>query len=281
LVSKIYDVDFYHVDPQDYLIDYDELEKKAFSFRPRIIVSGGTAYPREIDYERIGSIAKKVGAYYLADVSHEAGLIAGGAAKRPFEFADVVSMTTHKTLRGPRGAIIFSRADISRKIDSSVFPGIQGGPHNEVIAGMAIALEKARHKEFREYATQTVRNARVLSSKLMDLNIPLVTSGTDKHLILIDLRPMELNGTRVAASLERAGIIVNKNSVPYDSASAFNPSGVRLGTPAVTARGMREKEMEKIADFIGEVMVNLENEKVLRRIRREVKNLCSDFSDIF
>lgn len=163
LVSKIYDVDFYHVKPDDFLINYADLEKKAINFKPKIIVSGGTAYPREIDHKRISGIAKKVGAYYLADVSHEAGLIAGGANTSAFPYADVVMMTTHKTLRGPRGALIFSKKDLSSKIDASVFPGIQGGPHNEVIAGIAIALEKDKSAEFKRYANQVVINAKALA----------------------------------------------------------------------------------------------------------------------
>lgn len=281
LVSKIYDVDFYHVKPDTFLIDYDELEKKATTFKPRIIVSGGTAYPREIDHKKISEIAKKVGAYYLADVSHEAGLIAGGVNISPFPYADFVMMTTHKTLRGPRGALIFSHADLSAKIDSSVFPGIQGGPHNEIIAGIAIAVEYAKTKEFKDYASQVVKNAKTLGEKLMDLKIPLITDGTDKHLLLIDLRPLEVSSASVATSLEKAGIIVNKNTVPYDTASPFNPSGIRLGTPAITARGMKESEMKKIGEWIADVITHPEDVKLLKEIGSEVKDLCSKFSDIF
>ncbi len=278
LVSKIYDVDFYHVEPGTFLIDYKELEKKALQFKPKIIVSGGTAYPREIDHKKIAEIAKKVGAYYLADVSHEAGLMAGEVNLSPFPYADVVMMTTHKTLRGPRGALIFSHIELSPLIDSSVFPGIQGGPHNEIIAGIAIALEKAKSREFKSYAKQIVVNAQTLANKLIDLKIPVITNGTDKHLILIDLRSLEVNGSTAALALEKAGIIVNKNTVPFDTASPFNPSGIRLGTPAVTTRGMKEKEMEIIADWIGDVITNLDNEKRLKEINNEVKKLCSKFS---
>ncbi|HSX49061.1 MAG TPA: serine hydroxymethyltransferase [Candidatus Saccharimonadales bacterium] len=281
LVSKIYDVDFYHVSPENFLIDYEELEKNAQSSQPKLIVSGGTAYPREIDHKKISEIAKKVGAYYLADVSHEAGLIAGGANTSPFPYADFVMMTTHKTLRGPRGALIFSRADLSKKIDSSVFPGIQGGPHNEIIAGIAVALGNAKTKEFKDYANQIVKNAKALATTLMDLKIPLITEGTDKHLLLIDLRPLEVNSSSVAIALEKAGIVVNKNTVPYDTASPFNPSGIRLGTPAITARGMKEKEMEKIGKWIADIITHPENEKLLKEINSEIKDLCSKFSDIF
>ncbi len=275
LVSKIYNVDFYHVDPESYLINYDLLGVQANRIKPKIIVSGGTAYPREIDHKRMGEIAKKVGAYYLADVSHEAGLIAGGANSSPFLYADVVMMTTHKTLRGPRGALIFSKIDLSGKIDSSVFPGIQGGPHNEIIAGMGIALEKANSKSFKIYAKKVIENAQTLANKLIDLKIPVITNGTDKHLILIDLRPLEVNGTAVAKDLETAGIIVNKNTVPYDTASPFNPSGIRLGTPGLTTRGMGKKEMEQIGEWIAEIIVNPNSAK---KIAGEVRKLCNDYS---
>ncbi len=274
LVSKIYNVDFYHVDPKTYLIDYDKLEKQAIKFKPKIITSGSTAYPREIDHKKLGEIAKKVGAYYLADVSHEAGLVAADVNTSPFPHADVVMMTTHKTLRGPRGALIFSHADLGAKIDSSVFPGIQGGPHNEIIAGIAIALQKANTKEFKVYAKKVIENAQVLANKLIDLKIPVVTSGTDKHLILIDLRPLEVNGTAVANALETAGIIVNKNTVPYDTASPMNPSGIRIGTPAITARGMGKKEMEKIADWIAEIIINKDS---AAKIKSDVRKLCNAY----
>lgn len=274
LVSKIYDVSFYHVEPDTFVIDYDKLQSLAESIKPKIIVSGGTAYPREINHKRMGEIAKKVDAYYLADVSHEAGLIAGGAITSPFPYADVVMMTTHKTLRGPRGALIFSHAELSNRIDSSVFPGLQGGPHNEVIAGIAIALREAKSKKFKTYSNQVVKNARSLAAKLIDLKIPIITNGTDKHLLLIDLRSLEINGTIAGANLEKAGIIVNKNTVPYDTASPFNPSGIRLGTPAITARGMKEKEMKIIAEWIAEVLVN---EDSADKISKEVKNLTRKF----
>lgn len=300
LVSKIYDVDFYYLNPETFLIDYDALEKKAKAFKPKIIVSGGTAYPREIDHKRIGEIAKSVGAYYLADVSHEAGLIAGEANTSPFPYADAIMMTTHKTLRGPRGALIFSRKELSAKIDSSVFPGIQGGPHNETIAGIGVALEKANTVEFKKYAGQIVKNAKELALELKDLGFDLVSGGTDKHLILIDLRNKELNGWFVAWALEAAGIVVNRNTVPNDTATSFYPSGIRLGTPAVTTRGMKEKEMKIIAGFIGDVVNHLEKielpEEVAKRneilkefkenlkkdkfyegIRGEVKKLCVKF----
>src|SRR5260221_1048213 len=183
-------------------------------------------------------------------------------------------MTTHKTLKGPRGALIFSRADLSARIDSSVFPGIQGGPHNEIIAGIAIALEKANSKSFKTYAKKVIENAQTLANKLIDLKIPVITNGTDKHLILIDLRPLEVNGTAVANDLETAGIIVNKNTVPYDTSSPFNPSGIRLGTPAITTRGMGKYEMEQIGEWIAEIIVNPDSAK---KIAGKVRKLCHNY----
>lgn len=274
LVSKIYDVDFYHVKEDDFLIDYDTLEKQVDKIKPKLIVSGGTAYPREIDHKRISKIAHKIGAYYLADVAHEAGIIAAGVNSSPFPFADFVTMTTHKTLRGPRGALIFSKTEFSKKIDSSVFPGIQGGPHNEIIAGIAMALEKAKSKEFKDYAKQVIINAKTLAQKLIELEIPVITNGTDKHLLLIDLRPLEVNGSLVADNLELAGIIVNKNAIPFDTATPFNPSGIRLGTPAVTVRGMKEKEMDQIGDWIAEIIVNPNS---ISKISNGVKEMTRRF----
>lgn len=299
-VSKVWNVDFYHVDPNTFLIDYDKLEKQAKKFKPKLIISGGTAYPREIDHKKISEIAKKVGAYYLADVAHEAGLIAAGVNKSPFPYADVVTMTTHKTLRGPRGALIFSKKDLAEKIDSSVFPGIQGGPHNEVIAGIAVALEKTKTKEFKSYAKQVVVNAQALSLALKDLGFNLITGGTDKHLILIDLRPMEINSWFAGWALESAGIIVNRNTIPYDASSAFYPSGLRLGTPALTVRGMKEPQMKIIAELISDVIIHLgkkdiptdkekrsislkeflaetKKDKFLQEKRKEVESLCKKF----
>lgn len=254
LVSKIYDVNFYGVSQDDCLLDYDEVLKKAREVKPKLIISGGTAYPREIDYKKMSEIAKEIGAYYLADVAHEAGLIAGKAATSPFVFADVVTMTTHKTLRGPRGAIIIARKELIETINLAVFPGLQGGPHLNTIAGIAVALQKARTTEFAQYASQTVENARVLAQELIDRKYTVISKGTDKHLVLIDLRNKEISGWHLALALEKIGIVTNKNSVPFDTASAFYPSGIRLGTQALTVRGMKEKEMMTIADLIDEVV---------------------------
>ena len=246
LTSKIWDVEFYHLDPKTLVLDYEAIGKQAKEIRPKLIISGGTAYPREIDHQRLAEIAKVVDAYYLADVAHEAGLIAGGVNRSPFPFADVVTMTTQKTLRGPRGALIFSRQGFSAKIDSSVFPGLQGGPHLHTIAGIAICLEKTKTREFRKYANQTVVNAKKLGRRFLENGFDLVSGGTDKHLILIDLSNKGINGWFVAWALEKAGIIANRNTVPRETSSAYYPSGLRLGTPAITVRGMKEKQKELI-----------------------------------
>ncbi|EKE05060.1 MAG: hypothetical protein ACD_19C00426G0082 [uncultured bacterium] len=266
--SKIYDIEFYHVsvntkvDKVTQIFDYDQIEKQAIKFKPKLIISGGTAYPREINHKRMSEIAKKVKAYYMADIAHEAGLIAGGANKSPFPYADFVTMTTHKTLRGPRGAIIISRKEFEERIDFSIFPGLQGGPHIHTIAGIAISLEKTQTEEFKKYASQTVKNAKELSKLLMDGGLNIVSKGTDKHIVLVDLRSVGANGWTIAWALEKAGIIVNRNTVPSEDASPFYPSGLRLGTPAVTVRMMKEKEMKLISDWILEVINKYKNEKL-------------------
>jgi glycine hydroxymethyltransferase len=300
LVSKIFKVDFYHVDSKTRVFNYEEIKKQAKKFKPKLIISGGTAYSREIDHPKMAEIAHSVGSYYMADIAHEAGLVAGRANKSPFPYADVVTMTTHKTLRGPRGALIFSRKKLSEKIDSSVFPGLQGGPHIHSIAGIAICLQRAQSAEFKKYAKQVVVNAQRLAQNLVNLGYDIVSGGTDKHLVLIDLRNKDLNGWFAALALEKAGVVVNRNTVPYDTASPFYPSGLRLGTPAITARGMREKEIDKISIWIDKILKHLghreipeekeerkvyldkfraevEKDVFLKKIAREVKTLCQKF----
>lgn len=298
--SKIFDVEFYNVDSETKVFDYDQIEAQALKFKPKLIISGGTAYPREINYKRMSEIAKKVGAYYLADVAHEAGLIAGGANGSPFPYADFVTMTTHKTLRGPRGAIIICRKEFEEKIDFSVFPGLQGGPHLHTIAGIAIALEKTLTKEFKNYAIQTVKNAKLLADLLSESGLDIVSGGTDKHLVLVDLRKTKTNGWTIAWALETAGIVANRNTVPFETASPFFPSGLRLGTPAITAREMKEPEINKISDWIIKIINHVKSEKLpedkeerkiftknfrerisnddfLKKINLQVKNLCNKF----
>jgi len=254
LVSKIWNIEFYHVDPKTRVFDYDAIQKQALVIKPKLLISGGTAYPREINHKRMGEIAKSVGGCYLADVAHEAGLIAAGVNTSPFPHADVVSTTTHKTLRGPRGALIFSRIELSKQIDQSVFPGIQGGPHEHTIGGIAVALKEAQTKEFRTYQAQVLANANVLAKLFMNGGLDVVTGGTDKHLILIDLRSVSASSWVVATALEYAGIVINRNTVPNDSGTSIYPSGIRMGTPAITTRGMKEKDMEKIGAWIIEII---------------------------
>lgn len=248
--SKIYDSHFYNVDPTTRVFDYDQIAKRAQAVKPKIIISGGTAYPREINHQKMREIADSVGAYYMADIAHEAGLVAGGVNSSPFPHAHVVTMTTRKTLRGPIGAMVFVRAEFADSLDFNIFPGLQGGPMNHSIAGIGVALHEAMQSEFKEYAKQVVKNAQVLAEELIKAGFDVVTGGTDKHLVLIDLRNKNLTGKDAALALEKLGIITNKNTVPGETGKPWNPSGLRLGTPALTTRGMKESDMIKIAQKI-------------------------------
>ena len=247
------------INPKTGLINYAEVAKLARKHRPKVIVSGFTAYPRKVNFKKFGEIAKSVGAYHLTDISHIAGLIAGGAHPAPFPHADVVMTTTHKSLRGPRGAIIFTnraspvakknKVDLPALIDRAVFPGLQGGPHNNTTAAMAMAFLEASQPSFKAYARQIAKNAKALAAELKQLGFNLVSGGTDSHLILMDVRNFGLDGMEAEKRLEKAGIIANRNSVPGDP-SPFKPSGIRMGTPALTSRGMKEKEMVEVARLI-------------------------------
>ncbi len=298
--SKFWDVEFYHVDKKTRVFDYDQIQEQAKAYKPKLLISGGTAYPREIDHKRMSEIAHSVGAYYLADVSHEAGLIAGGANVSPFAYADVVMMTTHKTLRGPRGAMIYSKKELSTLIDQSVFPSLQGGPHEHTIAGIAVALGEAKTPAFSRYTKQVVKNAQQLADIFIEAGFDVVSGGTDKHLVLIDLRTIDASAWVVAWALEFAGIVVNRNTVPFDTGSSVYPSGIRLGTPAVTTRGMGENEMKKIGAWIIEVVREVAHYRMpetkesrilflskvkhelsgnarLLAVRKHVEVLCSEF----
>lgn len=253
LVSKLYDVHFYHLDPKTHKIDYKELGKLIKKLKPKIVVSGGTAYPFEIKHNKISTMTKAIGAYYLADIAHEAGLVIARANRSPFPYADVVTMTTHKTLRGPRGAIIIGRKELMPKINSSVFPGLQGGPHNHTIAGIAVALKKARTAEFTNYAHLTVTNAKQLAIKLGNLGFDIIGKTTEKHLVVVDLTKKKINGHILARALSRVGIICNKNTVPDETQPPMYPSGVRLGTPVLALRKMKAREMGQIARIIFDV----------------------------
>jgi glycine hydroxymethyltransferase len=231
------------------LIDYDEMEKRATMFLPKLLIAGASAYPREWDYQRMRQIADKVGAKLMVDMAHISGLVAGKVANSPFEFADVVTTTTHKSLRGPRSGMIFGRRPLMASIDSAVFPALQGGPHNHQIGALAVALKEADTPEFREYAAQIIQNAKALAKGLMNRGHTIATDGTDNHLMLWDARPMGLTGSKLEKVLERVSITTNKNSLPGD-VSAINPGGVRLGTPALTSRGLTAGDFDMVADFL-------------------------------
>ncbi len=259
---------------RDGLLDYKEIEKIAKKEKPKLIITGYTIYPRRVDFKRFSQIAKKVQAYLLADIAHIAGLIAGGAYPSPFPFADVVTMTTHKTLRGPRGAIIICREELRDKIFPKVFPGIQGGPHNHTIAAIGVALKEALTPSFRRYTAQIIKNAKALAQELQKYNFKLIAGGTDSHSILVDLRNKNISGKEAQEVLEKAAIVTNKNTVPYDPQPPYKPSGIRLGTPATTTRGMKEKEMRKIAAWINQV---ISDPKSAPKVKKEIKKFCQKF----
>jgi glycine hydroxymethyltransferase len=254
-------------------IDFEELEKLALEHKPKIIISGTTAYPRILDFKKFYEISKKVGAYHLADIAHIAGLVIAGLHPSPFPYADVVTMTTHKTLKGPRGAVIFMRKELEDKINKSVFPGLQGGPHMHTIAGIAYTFGRALKKDFYNYQEQIIKNSKKLAEELIKRGFELYTGGTDNHLMMIDLKPLNLDGKTAESLLERANIVANRNSLPSDT-SPFNPSGIRLGTPAITSRGMKEKEMIKIAEFFERILIKKEKPE---KIKKEVINLTKKF----
>ncbi len=282
----------YKTNPKTSQFDYKEIQKIAEEYKPKLIITGGTAYPRIINHRKIKNIAKKVGAFYLADVAHEAGLIAGEAFPSPVGIADVVTMTTHKTLRSGRGAIILAKQELIEKINRAILPGLQGGPHNHNIAGICVGLGEALKPQFKKYAMQIIKNAHALGEELKKRDFTLVTSGTDKHFVLIDLSQEPLLGRPFARVLSHAGITTNYSTMPWDPRPPRNPSALRLGTPWLTTRGMKEKEMAKIAEWIRESMLissvwkdmsfeeieeQAKKSKDIKRIAKEVKVLCNTF----
>ncbi len=267
----------YVVDRETEFIDYEALLEMARRERPQVIVAGTTAYPRQLDFKVFGEIAKQVGAYLVADVSHISGLIIGGVHPDPVPYADVVTTTTHKTLRGPRGAMILCREEHAAAIDRAVFPGLQGGPHNHTTAAIGVALKEAATPEFRDYARRIVKNATALADELRARGFKLVTGGTDNHLILIDLSNKKVIGKKAAKALDTAGIVGNYNAVPFDPRRPFSPSGLRIGTPAVTSRGMAEPEMRQIGAWMDQVVAHVDDSSTLQRIAGEVRELCCKF----
>lgn len=277
--GKDYTVYSYSVRKEDEYIDYDEVEKIAMEVKPKLIVAGASAYPRVINFKKFREIADKAGAYLMVDMAHIAGLVAAGEHPSPIPYAHVVTTTTHKTLRGPRGGVIMTNdEEIAKKIDKAIFPGIQGGPLMHIIAAKAVAFKQALSPEFKEYQHQIVKNAKALAEVLEKGGLRLVSGGTDNHMILVDLKSSkDLTGQAVEKALDKAGITVNKNGIPYDTEKPMVTSGIRIGTPAVTTRGMKEKEMEEIGNFILETIENINDDKKLSEIKERVKELCLRF----
>jgi glycine hydroxymethyltransferase len=267
----------YTVDPVTHRIDYGQVRQLAHQERPKLIFSGATAYPREFDFKAFADIAQEVGARFVADIAHISGLIVAGVHQSPIPYADVVMTTTHKTLRGPRGAMILCKAEHAEAIDRAVFPALQGGPHNHTTAAIAVALHEASTPEFKAYGQQIVHNAKALAEALLSHGFTLISGGTDNHLILIDMTSKGVTGKQASRALAQAGIETNANTIPYDPRRPFDPSGVRIGTPAVTSRGMRAPEMQRIAGWIDQVVTDVKNEALHARIRAEVREFCRTF----
>jgi glycine hydroxymethyltransferase len=275
--GKTYKIVPYGVTKETETIDYDALEKLAEQEHPKLIIGGGSAYPRIIDFARMRQIADKVGALYLVDMAHFAGLVAGGVHPSPVPHAHIVTSTTHKTLRGPRAGMILSKAEFAAAIDKVVFPGMQGGPLMHIIAAKAICFHEAMQPEFRDYATQVVANAKVLAATLAAEGFRIISGGTDTHLMLVDVFSKGILGSEAEKSMDAAGITVNKNAIPFDVNPPLKPSGIRIGTPALTTRGMKEAEMRQVGLWIAEVLLHRTDATVLAKIRKEVLGLCEAF----
>ena len=275
--GKFYNSASYGVNDEGY-IDYDEVLKIAKEHKPKLIWAGFSAYSRVIDWERFRKIADEVGAYFVADIAHVAGLVAAGVYPSPVPYADVITTTTHKTLRGPRGAMIMCKEEFAERIDKAVFPGLQGGPHNHTTAAIAVALKEASTEDFKEYSKQVVTNARVLADSLSKLGYKIVSGGTDNHLFLVDVfSSVNLSGKEAGDMLDKAGITVNKNAIPKDTRKPWDPSGIRIGTPALTTRGMKEKEMEQVARYIDRVLRECKVDSDFKKVKKEIKTFTSSF----
>ncbi len=275
--GKFYKIVPYGVSRKTEMLDYDEIAALAKEHRPKMIVAGASAYPRAIDFKKFRAIADSVGAYLFVDIAHIAGIVAAGLHQNPVPFAEFVTSTTHKTLRGPRGAFIMCRKEFAHKIDIEVFPGTQGGPLMHIIAAKAVCFKEAMRPEFRKYQRQILKNARAFSDEMARRGYRIVAGGTDTHLFLVDLTDKNITGKDAAQVLEKAGITLNKNLIPYDTQPPLVTSGIRIGTPAVTTRGMKEAEMRKIAHMIDRVLSDMNNEKVINEVRGEVKVLVKKF----
>ncbi len=281
--GKLYNVVHYGVSEKTEALDYDAFEKLAMEVKPQMITAGASAYSRILDFERIGKIAKACGAYLFVDMAHIAGLVAGGVHPNPVPHADFVSSTTHKSLRGPRGGFVICKEEYAKKLDSAVFPGMQGGPLMHVIAAKAACFGEALRPEFKEYAAQVVKNAAAMAAKMQELGFRIVSGGTDNHVFMVDLRNKGLNGAEAQVALDRVGITVNKNAIPFDTGSPMKPSGIRIGTPAVTTRGMKEKDVEQVAEFIARALALHVGEQVcpnpdgFEKLKKEVSEFNRNF----
>lgn len=275
--GKLFKFVHYGVDPKTNLLDYGVIEKLALKEKPKLIVCGATAYPRLIDFKKFGAIAKKANALLLADISHIVGLIIAGVHPSPFPEADIVTSTTHKTLAGPRSAFIVCKDDLAKEIDKAIFPGLQGGPLENIIAAKALCFERAGTREFKKIQAQTIKNSKILANELLKKNYQLVSGGTDNHLLLLDLRPQGISGKQGAEALAEAGIYTNANMIPFDPAPPLKPSGIRLGTPALSTRGMKEAQMKIIAGLIDKVLSNHENTSIKKQVRQDVLQLTKKF----
>ena len=278
ITGKYWNAVSYGLDPQTRRLDYEQLRELARQHRPRLIIAGHSAYPRQLDFAAFRAIADEVGALLLVDMAHFAGLVAGGAHPSPLPYADVVTTTTHKSLRGPRGAIIMCRAQHAAKIDKAVFPGLQGGPHNAISAAIAAALGEALRPEFADYARRCVANAQALAQRLLEHGFDLVTGGTDNHLVLVDLRNKGIGGKPLAAALDRAGLVTNYNAVPWDDHPPQDPSGLRLGSPAMTTRDFDVAEFARVADWIARVVDAGLDEAVIGEVATQTQALCARFA---
>ncbi len=275
--GKSYNFIGYGVKKETGIIDMDEVRQLALEHKPKMIVAGFSAYSRNLDWKKFKEIADEVGALTMADIAHIAGLIAAGIIDSPVPYFDVVTTTTHKTLRGPRGAMIMCKEKFAKAIDRAVFPGLQGGPHDHIIAAKAVAFKEALEPGFKDYAKQILANAKVLADDLMKFGFQIVSNGTENHLMLVDLTNKNVTGKQAQEALDKAGITCNKNTVPFETRSPMDPSGIRLGTPAVTTRGMKEAEMKQIASWINDVIANWQDESKLSHVNAAVKELCNKF----
>lgn len=275
--GRLYNFEHYGVDRTTEMIDYDEIAKIANRFQPKLIIASTTAYSRVIDFKKFREIANDVDAYLMADISHIAGLVVTNYHPHPFPYCDVVTSTTHKTLRGPRGAVILSKGELAKAIDKAVFPGTQGGPFDHIIAAKAVCFLEAMDDSFEKYQEEVVRNSKIMVDEFKKQGVRIVSRGTDNHLFVIDISQFDSSSKAIQDELEKVGIYVNKNTIPFDKRSPFNPSGIRIGSPSITTRGMREKEARKIVQLIVKLIQNIHNHKVKEDIKKEVWKMCEDF----